>query len=135
MTNHKINVAIAEACGWTEFHTEDFTEMGVPCFVQMALPAGFIHIENSMPLPNYCVDLNAMHEAEKVLTDDQFKWYTYWVEKLMPETGFRFLLCATARQRAEAFVRSLGKWATDKDSLTVQPTTEDSSVVGKEVQP
>ncbi len=88
-----------------------------------------------MPLPNYCVDLNAMHEAEKVLTDDQFKWYTYWVEKLMPETGFRFLLCATARQRAEAFVRSLGKWATDKDSLTVQPTTEDSSVVGKEVQP
>lgn len=59
---------------------------------------------------DYCNDLNAMHEAEKSLTDDQFKWYTYWVEKLMPETKYRCYLCATASQRAEAFVRSLGKW-------------------------
>jgi hypothetical protein len=51
-----------------------------------------------------------MHEAEKTLTDDQFKWYTHWVEKLMPETKYRCYLCATASQRAEAFVRSLGKW-------------------------
>lgn len=120
MTNHKINVAIAEACGWTP----DNRGLG------WLSPHGYY-----APEPDYCTDLNAMHEAENVLTDDQFKWYTYWVEKLMPETKYRCYLCATARHRAEAFVRSMGKWATDKDSLTVQPVTEDSSVAGKEVQP
>lgn len=93
MTNDQINAAIAEACGWKE---------GVERYVQ------------NLPLmkapPDYCNDLNAMHEAEKTLTDDQFKWYTHWVEKLMPETKYRCYLCATASQRAEAFVRSLGKW-------------------------
>lgn len=59
---------------------------------------------------DYCNDLNSIHEAEKTLTDDQFKLYSHWVEKLMPETGFRFLLCATASQRAEAFLRALDKW-------------------------
>jgi hypothetical protein len=59
---------------------------------------------------DYCNDLNSIHEAEKTLTDDQFKLYSHWVEKLMPETKYRCYLCATARQRAEAFVRSLGKW-------------------------
>ena len=128
MTNEQINVAIAQACGWTILK-KPLSGFGFAAYAKE--PNG----DPSPGIPDYCDDLNAMHEAEKVLTDDQFKWYTYWVEKLMPETGFRFLLCATARQRAEAFVRSLGKWATDKDSLTVQPTTEDSSVVGKEVQP
>lgn len=99
MTNDQINRAIAKA------HLEE------------RYPKGYW-------VRDYVHDLNAMHEAEKVLTDDQFKWYTHWVEKLMPETKYRCYLCATASQRAEAFVRSLGKWA----------TTEDSSVVEEEVQ-
>ena len=107
MTDHKINVAIAEACGWTEFHTEDFTEMGVPCFVQMALPPGFIHIENSMPLPNYCNDLNAMHEAEDELSGNQYMVYATILDSV---EGSLFGIRATARQRAEAFLRVLGKW-------------------------
>lgn len=107
MTDHKINVAIAEACGWTEFHTEDFTEMGVPCFVQMALPPGFIHIENSMPLPNYCNDLNAMHEAEDFLRGNEFLRYAEMLDSIIGSlNGIR----ATARERAEAFLRVLGKW-------------------------
>ena len=108
MTNHQINVAIAEACGWTEFHTEDFTEMGVPCFVQMALPPRFIHIENSMPLPDYCADLNAMHEAEKVLNIIEQGHYWDYLKDLTDE-GFN-QLHATARHRAEAFLRTVGKW-------------------------
>ena len=122
MSEQEINEAIAEACG------------------RERNPDGCWYPDNGLrvgtqAIPDYCTDLNAMHEAENVLTDDQFKWYTYWVEKLMPETKYRCYLCATARHRAEAFVRSMGKWATDKDSLTVQPVTEDSSVAGKEVQP
>lgn len=120
MTDEQINRAIAEACGWNNKPVVRTNGKGSVWVTEW---------------PDYCDDLNAMHEAEKVLTDDQFKWYTYWVEKLMPETKYRCYLCATARHRAEAFVRSMGKWATDKDSLTVQPVTEDSSVAGKEVQP
>lgn len=110
MTNDQINRAIAEACGWNNKPVVRTNGKGSVWVTEW---------------PDYCSDLNAMHEAEKVLSDDQFKLYSHWVEKLMPNTGFRFLLCATASQRAEAFVRSLGKWA----------TTEDSSVVGEEVQP
>ena len=93
MTNDQINAAIAEACGWAD--------------KPRRMPDGLWYYGHC---PDYCGDLNAMHEAEKVLTDDQFKWYTHWVEKLMPETKYRCYLCATARHRAEAFVRSLGKW-------------------------
>ena len=112
MTNHKINVAIAETCGWTEFHTEDFTEMGVPCFVQMALPPGFIHIENSMPLPDYCTDLNAMHEAEETLLKMdgcQAHWETY-SNILTMKVGCMDVFHTPARQRAEAYLRTVGKW-------------------------
>ena len=59
---------------------------------------------------DYCGDLNAMHEAEQMLTEDQFKWYTHWLEKLMPDTRYRSLLCAPASRRAEAFLRAMGKW-------------------------
>jgi hypothetical protein len=71
-----------------------------------------------------------MHEAEKTL----FPYYaTVYANKLAKVTGAEMsddtdYFCATARQRAEAFLLTLGKWsATDKDSLTVGATTEDSS--------
>ena len=109
-------IAIAEACGWTDIKTGPYD----------GLPFGRRKSHQLEVIPDYLNDLNAMHEAEKVLTDDQFKLYSHWVEKLMPETGFRFLLCATASQRAEAFVRSIGKW---------EATVKDCLMVGKEVQP
>ena len=88
MTNEQINRAIAEACGWKE---------GVERFVQ------------NLPLmkapPDYAHDLNAMHEAENVLTDDDWDLYC-------TELGHSLRWCAhaTARQRAEAFLRTVGKW-------------------------
>jgi len=108
VSDDQINAAIAKACGWTDVHLSVGAMYGFPTERKIAgiPPNRFTHNE----CPNYCTDLNAMHEAEKVLTDDQFKWYTHWVEKLMPETKYRCYLCATARHRAEAFVRSLGKW-------------------------
>ena len=108
MTDEQINAAIAEACGWTEIHVKDFSEMGVPCFMTMGLPPKFIHIENAQALPSYCNDLNAMHEAEKVLDTVQQGYYWDYLKDLTDE-GFD-QLHATARQRAEAFLRTLGKW-------------------------
>ena len=76
---------------------------------------------------NYCTDLNAMHEAEKTI----FPYYaTVYANKLARATKADYsddteYFCATARQRAEAFLRTLGKY---------KATTEESSAVQKEVQ-
>ena len=64
--------------------------------------------EHWMIQKDYCVDLNAIHEAEKTLTAKQIEKYC---DLLWPK-GYRWF-CAihtTARQRAEAFLRTLGKW-------------------------
>lgn len=61
--------------------------------------------------PDYCNDLNAMHEAEKVLTDEQCVFVRVHLrERLENYPASRYMWHATARQRAEAFLRTLGKW-------------------------
>ncbi len=58
---------------------------------------------------DYVNDLNAMHEAEKTL-DTVMKRLDY-LDYLFSLTGDEVQMCnATARQRAEAFLRTLGKW-------------------------
>ena len=73
-------------------------------------------------LPDYLNDLDAMHEAEKVLTEAQRKSYAANLYKVVFQVGqyeaetfvdirFAFILSqATATQRAEAFLRTLGLW-------------------------
>jgi hypothetical protein len=61
---------------------------------------------------NYCTDLNAMHEAEKMPMGSLQSAYIY---ELWSVTGSKNLgafenINASARQRAEAFLRTLGKW-------------------------
>lgn len=68
--------------------------------------------------PDYLNDLNAMHEAEKVLMDRLDHWWDYHTElkdmKIMPKYGKGGILHATAAQRAEAFLRALSKWEEGK---------------------
>jgi hypothetical protein len=107
MTDDEINQAIAEACGWTQF-----TRIGINGsngWMHGIPPDGYGPFEE---IPDYCNDLNAMHEAEKVLTDDQRSiFYPRWLGGFMSRTG---PIYATAYQRAEAFVRTLGKWEEGK---------------------
>lgn len=56
---------------------------------------------------DYCNDLNAMHEAEAVLTERQFLSYAFALNDI---DGSLWGIRATARQRAEAFLRTMGKW-------------------------
>jgi hypothetical protein len=73
---------------------------------------------------DYCTNLNAMHEAEQHLWQkDWFMRYDYIDElgKLQnPHNWQRMeasdMLDATARQRAEAFLRTLGKWDQSGDA-------------------
>ena len=64
--------------------------------------------------PDWCNDLNAMHEAEKVLTKEQVREYQCFMYDMACEinaTQGRWMpYSATARYRAEAFLRTLGKW-------------------------
>ena len=119
MTDEQINQRIARACGWKSKEETN----GVP-WLWVRTKADYT-TESSMEPLNYCDDLNAMHEVEKGI--ENLDLYEKWLEDIWG--GTLYLFNATARQRAEAFLRTLGKWsATDKESLTVGATAEDSSV-------
>ena len=91
MTDQEINAAIAEAC---DIVGKD--KYG-PIY---KTPDGWV-----VDCPQFCSDLNAMHEAEKTLTSAQLLDYV----ALLFDATYEATL-ATARQRAEAFLRTLGKW-------------------------
>lgn len=72
-------------------------------------------------IPNYHGDLNEMHEAEKTLNNGQALKYqdtlislVCTLDVLFPATRDcamqGFLHHATSAQRAEAFLRTIGKW-------------------------
>jgi hypothetical protein len=95
MSEQEINEAIAEACG------------------RERSPDGGWYPDNGLrvgtqAIPDYCTDLNAMHEAEKVLTDDQRE--VFYPRNLGAWQSPFNVIYATARQRAEAFLRTVGKW-------------------------
>ena len=94
MKDLDINAAIAKICGWTEINVRHRSGR-VP-------NANYIGHEF---LPDYCTDLNVMHEAEKMLNPAQIEDYVILVMGFSHEPIF-----ATARQRAEALLRMLGKW-------------------------
>ena len=108
MTNEQINIAIAEACGWEEEDNESCWT--VRCWTRDEL--GYCLHEDE--LPNYCNDLNAMHEAEKTLILTKRKEYLWHLALICCncEEGSRTFetTTSTARQRAEAFLKTIGKW-------------------------
>jgi hypothetical protein len=88
MTQEEQRTAIAEACGWKTGYRDA--------------------VSSVTALPNYLNDLNAMHEAEKVLTSEQVTSYVYSLESMNERWSTPAF--ATAAQRAEAFLRTIGKW-------------------------
>lgn len=110
MTDEQINTAIAEACGWTQIeqHPPDDTLYG-----QHPSCTDEVNKYYEYPIPNYCADLNAMHEAEKVLGNRLGAYGELLCEMtIVSKRDFAecYIWHATARQRAEAFVRALDKW-------------------------
>jgi hypothetical protein len=92
-----------------------FKELGVESFVYLG------------KIPNYLNDLNAMHEAEKLLYGNPNlpKKYTQQIKNaIRREAGvtkaqmdFDVCITATAAQRAEAFLRTINKWTTNPNEL------------------
>ena len=112
MNNEKQRIAIAEACGWkmsteTVEHTDGYQWTETRKF--WVSPTG-----KRDALPDYLNDLNAMHEAEKTLNELQLVAYSDKLYDLAVEhqrkTGKWCYLSMSASQRAEAFLRTIGKW-------------------------
>lgn len=59
--------------------------------------------------PNYCGDLNAMHAAEMAIKDDDHHAYACYCSDFVEEFGSD-AISLSAAQRAEAFLKIIGKW-------------------------
>lgn len=125
MTNEQINIAIAESLGWK---VRWQNKGGAPalenkpaghCWAVWTNTNGCGLDSNYDPIfpPNYTADLNACHEFEKTLDDDLDLDYSGNLESV---TGTRWgannsydmskYRSATACQRCEAYLRTIGKW-------------------------
>ena len=114
MAKDEINIAIAEVCQWREIQAFLGGLFGLP-------PDTWKGRRNYLPglgkceVPNFASDLNAMHEAENVLTVNQRNAYVNHLDSMVGEVEDQverdFLwCCASASRRAEAFLRTIGKW-------------------------
>ena len=134
MTDREINIAIAKACGWSQAAPR---AGGRPSPILTAQGNELWHYDSrgnsygpccdweraldhpSMPIPDYCNDLNAMHAVVLGMPMcDQFEMACVLLR--MVTTSQDWSCCdsehwsvavnATARQRAEAFLRTLNLW-------------------------
>lgn len=122
MTPEEQRIAVAQACGWTR--------KSVDPDYPLTRPEGRWELKDKVvyhygQLPDYLNDLNAMHEAEKVLNADQCAEYVRYLALNHPtfcilpseesdkaEVRYQYfsLINATAAQRAEAFLKTLNLW-------------------------
>lgn len=101
MTDDQINAAIAQACGWMDIEE-------CPCgFKPRGNPPWYS--AHKKHIPNYCGDLNAMHDAEEMLGSEAL-FEAYYLKLYDVTQSTLWPIRATARHRAEAFLRTLGKW-------------------------
>ena len=102
MTNLQMNVAIAEACGWSDI----LERTSLPGFKQR--PTGIRDGFERKQIPNYVHDLNDMHDAERVLNEKQYIAFMKHLGERSKKR--RDIWQAPACHRAEALLRALGKW-------------------------
>ena len=104
MTPEQQRIAIAEACGLTNVApmiVKNVKHEGDDITVGIWSDDGWV--------PQYLNDLNAMHEAEKTLTDKAHEEFRLNLYDLIRDDS-RLIVSSTASQRAEAFLRTIGKW-------------------------
>ena len=110
MNTEQQQIAIAEACGWELKSNKDG---GVKFWSNGDILYAWKYTE----LPDYLNDLNAMHEAEKMLRKPMKGSDTDTIigdrmHKYAELIGYAF--DATAALRAEAFLRTIDKWTTNR---------------------
>lgn len=94
-TDQEINKTIAEHIQWK------------PAFVPTDMTGKPFE---GYDIPNYCNSLDAMHEVENILNDQQYENYWNHLVCICVETGYERMNSCTAKMKAEAFLRTIGKW-------------------------
>lgn len=119
MTNDEINTEIVELCGWRWVPNPKIKNPRRDVFWVAPGKLGEMELEEwkhgatDSKVPNYCEDLNWMNDAENVLNGEQIERYINYLMNIAgPAVVFQefIYIPATALQRAEAFLRTLGKW-------------------------
>ena len=100
-------IKIAEACGFLRNDELDCWEKNNRYYFNCG-------DSRLAQLPDYLNDLNAMHEAEKLLDRSQQNAYINILDGMPDDScpvhhDFQWC-CATASQRAKAFLQTLGLW-------------------------
>lgn len=125
MTQDEKRIKIAEACGakiiTREFYMADGIRFGkkwarngnekTPCAYPGGGFFGYGWNEDAClsQLPDYFNDLNAMHEAEKFISDTERVRYGRWLHDICA-TSNTWPISAEPHQRAEAFGLTLNLW-------------------------
>jgi hypothetical protein len=113
MTPEEINIAIAEACGWTEIEVTAPSRGSLAPRFKGMMP-GHKRSEDDLPrlLPNYYGDLNACHDMEEVLTEEELREFRYQLAGIVSnwngdirEAVYKSIH-ATAPQRCESFLKA-----------------------------
>jgi hypothetical protein len=102
MNKEKQRIAIAEACGkWPDGWPHSFMNQS----------------DRLRHVPDYLNDLNAMHQAEMSRVDMEdggfIVLFREYLHTILGHDG-SLAIHATAAQRAEAFLRTIGKWEDDE---------------------
>ena len=131
MTNEQINIAIAESLGWrkiTQFSQYPKSWGGKPA--RYDTPVWRLTLRHDLEEdechkygwkgnkgdviydgPNYTSDLNAMHKAEiAMFKSDGLLWHKYASCLDEDYVNQPYTIGATARQRAEAYLKTLNLW-------------------------
>lgn len=137
MNKEAQRIAIAKALGWRISETEHFKHMcrpgesSGPCcgkhLSEKDIFTLFLKLGDTGPqylIPDFIRDLNAMHEAEKACItyasiSERYAEFlrgivTRDTEGCMAPVIMELCIYATAAQRAEAFLRTLGLWEEEK---------------------
>lgn len=109
MNTEKQRIAIAEACGWEKQAREEIWWNKNKCRYAIL-----------DELPDYLSDLNAMHEAEETLSENKQEYFESFLqgiansginaEEAETHDFYWSVIHATAEERAEAFLKTIGRW-------------------------
>lgn len=119
-------IAIAKICGWKKIRLSKRWEVSDPPNDAVVL-CGIHPLAKSLAeLPDYPNDLNAMHNAEITLSqvpDNGLGCMTFnnpkgrYMIQLTGVCGESIPIYATALQRAEAFLKTKGKWVQEFERI------------------
>jgi len=137
-------ITIAEACGWT-FEKKPRCNMlskrpawhiispegKINCGIEIwhetrygkesnyaPFEGELVNYLNESGVPDYLNDLNAMHEAEKTLNDDELFKMSRFLQHITRSTLIGVaVMTASAPKRAEAFLKTIDKWTTNQNEL------------------